>query len=157
MKKIIGVFCLFVSTCVCAENIYDVQKFGATNTGKELVTTCLQNAIDACYKAGGGVVYFPAGEYLSATLQLRDNVTLYLATGARLIATEKKECYTVRAEISDTGSQGTPMLIYGSKLNNISIKEMEKSWLNLSIIESLCHIVILLLMILRLLKGQMLI
>ena len=122
MKKIIGVFCLFVSTCVCAENIYDVQKFGATNTGKELVTTCLQNAIDACYKAGGGVVYFPAGEYLSATLQLRDNVTLYLATGARLIATEKKECYTVRAEISDTGSQGTPMLIYGSKLNNISIK-----------------------------------
>lgn len=122
MKKIIGIFCLFISTCICAENIYDVQKFGAANTGKELVTTCLQNVIDVCYKAGGGVVYFPAGEYLSATLELRDNVTLYLATGARLIATDKKECYTVRTEISDTGSQGTPMLIYGNKVNNISIR-----------------------------------
>lgn len=124
MKKIIVLLGLLIlSVCLLhADVIYNVRDFGAKGEKGRIQTPLLQKAIDACYTAGGGVVYFPAGEYLSATLQLKDNVTLYLATGARVVATDDKELYTVRTRIADTGSQGTPMLLYAQNAQNISIK-----------------------------------
>lgn len=123
MKKGIVLFGLLIlSVYIHADMVYNVKEFGASGDRKELQTSSLQKAIDACHTDGGGTVYFPAGEYLSATLQLKDNVTLYLSTGARLVATDEKEQYTVRTQIADTGSQGTPMLLYAKGAKNISIK-----------------------------------
>lgn len=124
MKKIIILFGLLIwSVCLLhADIVYNVRDFGAKGEKGENQTLLLQKAIDTCFAAGGGTVYVPAGEYLSATLQLKDNVTLYLASGARIVATNNKELYTVRTQIADTGSQGTPMLLYAKNAKNISIK-----------------------------------
>ncbi|HYD84309.1 MAG TPA: glycosyl hydrolase family 28-related protein, partial [Opitutus sp.] len=58
--------------------------YHADATGRTLVTAALQQAIDDAHAAGGGVVYFPPGTFLSASLQLRSHVSLYLAGGATL-------------------------------------------------------------------------
>ncbi|MFC0710934.1 glycosyl hydrolase family 28-related protein [Azorhizophilus paspali] len=42
---------------------YNVKDFGARGDGKKDDTKAIQKAIDAAYKAGGGTVYLPSGEY----------------------------------------------------------------------------------------------
>jgi hypothetical protein len=48
------------------KNIIDITKkpYNADNTGKIDITSIAQKAIDDAGKAGGGVVYFPKGEYI---------------------------------------------------------------------------------------------
>jgi hypothetical protein len=62
-----------------------VRDFGAAGDGKALDTFALQAAIDACAGAGGGTVYLPAGDYLTGTVTLKDNVTLHVGPSARLL------------------------------------------------------------------------
>ncbi len=76
--------------------VYNVRGFGAKGDGKQFDTEAVQRAIDACAADGGGVVYLPKGEYLSATLVLKNNVNLHLAAGARILATGKVEDYATR-------------------------------------------------------------
>ncbi len=66
-------------------NAFSVREFGAVGNGKTLDTAAIQAAIDACTNQSGGKVYFPPGDYLTGTLQLKDNVTLHLETNARLL------------------------------------------------------------------------
>lgn len=66
--------------------IFDVRSFGADGGGTATNTCAIQQAIDAASAAGGGVVYFPPGEYLSGTLRLRSAVTIELPAGATLTA-----------------------------------------------------------------------
>jgi len=55
-----------------------VRDFGAAGDGVSLDTRPIQAAIDACTAQSGSTVYFPPGNYLTGTLILKDNVTLYL-------------------------------------------------------------------------------
>ena len=92
-KKIIFLFS-FLAFCpaLFAED-FDVTKYGAVGNGKTLNTIFIQKAIDECNKSGGGKVVFPAGIYLSATIELKDNVTLHLKKDARLLGTTDIEQY----------------------------------------------------------------
>lgn len=72
---------------------FRVRDFGAKGDGKQLDTGAIQGAIDACARQGGGTVVLPKGDFLSAGLVLRDHVTLYLAAGARIVATGNPEDY----------------------------------------------------------------
>lgn len=65
--------------------VYNVKTYGAAGSGNTLDTAAVQKAIDAANGAGGGVVYFPAGKFLSGTITLKSNVTLYLSPGAVLL------------------------------------------------------------------------
>lgn len=56
----------------------DIIKFGAIADGKADNTEIIQKAIDECFEAGGGVVFFPAGTYMSGTIFLKSNVTINL-------------------------------------------------------------------------------
>src|SRR5580658_7705518 len=64
--------------------IRDVSSFGAKPDGKTLNTKAINQAINACSTAGGGTVIFPAGRYLSGSIELVNNVTLQLEPGAVL-------------------------------------------------------------------------
>src|SRR5437773_5142821 len=66
--------------------VYNVKTFGATGDSKTLDTSAINKAIDAAAAAGGGTVYFPAGNYLSVSIHLKSNIALYLDQGATIIA-----------------------------------------------------------------------
>jgi polygalacturonase len=67
---------------------FDVKSFGATGDGKTPDTAAINKAIDAAAAAGGGTVFFPAGNYLSYSIHLKSNIALHLDQGATLIAAD---------------------------------------------------------------------
>jgi len=90
------VFSLGITYCFAAgpptagrgpeSKIFDVRVFGAKGDGTSLDTKAIQEALDACGQAGGGVVKFPAGTYLSQPLTIRTETTVQLEAGATLLA-----------------------------------------------------------------------
>src|ERR1700722_18120273 len=69
-------------------HVFDVKESGAKGDGKALDTEAIQKALDDCGKAGGGIVRFPAGTYLSKPIVLRSSsTTVQLDAGATLLAT----------------------------------------------------------------------
>ena len=46
----------------------------------------INKAIDACAQAGGGMVYFPTGTYLSGSIHLRSNILLLIDAGATILS-----------------------------------------------------------------------
>src|SRR5689334_15402185 len=64
---------------------FDVKNFGAAADGKTLDTEAIRRAVDSCHTAGGGVVYLAGGVFLSGTVVLKSNVTLYLEAVATLL------------------------------------------------------------------------
>ncbi len=68
-----------------ADVTFDVTKFGTAGNGTTLDTAALQKAIDAAAGAGGGIVLFPPGRYLSGSLDLKSHVTLNLSEKAVLL------------------------------------------------------------------------
>lgn len=65
---------------------YNVMQYGVKGDGKAIDTKGINKAIEAAAAAGGGTVYFPAGNYLSGSVRLKSNITLYFDQGATLIA-----------------------------------------------------------------------
>ena len=71
-----------------APDTLDVRAFGATGDGKTLDTPAINHAIDAAAAAGGGMVRFPAGNYLCFSIHLKSHITLYLDPGATIVAAD---------------------------------------------------------------------
>ena len=74
------------------QNVYEITAFGADPAGREN-TAPIQAAIDACHRAGGGVVSVPAGVFTTGTLELKSNCTLYLGNGSVLKGAESMDAY----------------------------------------------------------------
>ncbi len=84
----------------CADDVpraqcarYDVRQFGARGDGTSLDTTAIQKAIDTASGSGGGTVCLAGGTFLSGTIRLKDNVTLYIEAGAVLRGSRSIEDY----------------------------------------------------------------
>jgi len=90
--------------------VFNVRSFGATGRKAGNARASIQKAIDACAKAGGGMVYLPPGEYTSGTLHLRSHVRFYLEAGATLFAAEEDAAFD------------TDGLLVGEDLENITIE-----------------------------------
>jgi len=87
--------------------IFDVKEFGATGGGVTLDTAPINKAIDACNAAGGGVVYVPPGIYLSGTVILKSNVTLYLEAGATLLGSKNISDYPPQPQSLKAGQNNS--------------------------------------------------
>ena len=74
---------LFITriTLAVTLNVYD---FGAKGDGKALDSEAIQKAIDKCSETGGRVI-LSDGNFLSGTIYLKNNVTLVVEKGAKLI------------------------------------------------------------------------
>ena len=70
-------------------NFCDPTRYHAVADGKTLTTRALQKTIDECSMHGGGMVALHAGVWLSGPLTLKDGVTLDLASGSVLQASNQ--------------------------------------------------------------------
>ena len=61
---------------------------GAVADGKTLNTKAIQQAIDKCSAAGGGIVHIKAGKYLTGSLFIKSNVNFVLDEGAELMGSQ---------------------------------------------------------------------
>src|SRR5438445_7211857 len=110
-------------------NVYNVKTFGATGDGKMLDTAAINKTVDAAAAAGGGTVYFPAGNYLSVSIHLKSNIALYLDPGATIIAANTSDDAQYDPpepnesdRYQDFGhSHWHNSLIWGENLTNVSI------------------------------------
>ena len=60
-------------------------------------TRAIQQAIDEASAFKGGIVYIPAGVYITGNLKLKSNTSVYLEPGAVLLFSGRKKDYTVHA------------------------------------------------------------
>jgi polygalacturonase len=63
----------------------NVRAYGAVGDGVTSDTLALNRAVEACARSGGGTVYVPAATYLTGSVQLQSNVTLWIAPGATIL------------------------------------------------------------------------
>jgi polygalacturonase len=88
-------FLLLTATlrAAAAEPAVNVTEFGAVGDAVTLNTEAIQKGIDTCSAHGGGVLEFPAGRYLTGTIQIKDNVTLQFDAGAVLLGSTNAADY----------------------------------------------------------------
>ncbi|MBD0777838.1 glycoside hydrolase family 28 protein [Maribacter sp. ANRC-HE7] len=105
-------------------SVYDPYDYGAKGDGTNLDTKFIQAAIDDCYSKGGGKVYLHSGTFISGTILLKGNITLHIASGTILKASDNLDDFPIMPSNypSYDGSFVTnKMLIYAEDANNISI------------------------------------
>ncbi len=110
---------------------YNVRDYGAKGDGKTIDSEAINQAIEAAAAAGGGTVYFPAGNYLSYSIRLKSHIALYLDQGCTIIAADyiavNKQNYDVAEPNNSTlyqdfgHSHWHNSLIWGENLEDISI------------------------------------
>ncbi|NWJ52868.1 MAG: glycoside hydrolase family 28 protein [Bacteroidetes bacterium] len=106
--------------------VFDVSAYGAKGDGKTLDSPAINKAIDAAAEVGGGTVYFKAGTYLSYSIHLKSNITLFIDQGATILAADSVGYDPAEpnqwSKYQDFGhSHWHNSLIWGEGLENISI------------------------------------
>jgi len=122
MKQGILIFYFFyLSFALMATNVKD---FGVKGDGKTLETEKIQSAIDKLSQQGGGELFFPAGQYLTGTLILKDNITLHLSKGALILGSTNLEDYPVTPikYVSHVNRYTNRYLFFAEGAKNIGIK-----------------------------------
>jgi polygalacturonase len=135
LKKLTVLLLLCLPTLLFAKD-YNVKDYGALGNGSTLDTKAINKAIDAAKAAGGGTVFFPAGNYLSGSIHLQNNITLYIDQGAVIIAAPIADSTeydvaepAINEEYQDFGhSHFRNSLIWGENLHDIAIIGQGKIW-----------------------------
>src|SRR3954452_11472599 len=103
-----------------AQHIFNIQTFGAKGDGQTNDAKAIQEAINACSKAGGGTVLVPAPfTFLTGPFDLHSNVAFVVETGAVLKASPDEKLYT-RSAFRNNPGEGT-IWIGAEGADNITI------------------------------------
>ncbi|HYJ47709.1 MAG TPA: glycosyl hydrolase family 28 protein, partial [Pyrinomonadaceae bacterium] len=81
------------ATAAAVGRVVDATKAGVVGDGVTLNTARIQKAIDDCAAAGGCTIRFPAGRYLTGTVQIKSNVTLRFEEQATLLGSTEVADY----------------------------------------------------------------
>ena len=104
---------------------FNVKEYGVCADGKTINTKAIQSAINACNEAGGGVVFFEAGVYLTGSLEIKSNVELHLTPGCKIVgSTNINEYEDLISEgfKHEFAPEGTATYLIGAKhATNIAI------------------------------------
>ena len=103
-------------------NIFDPRKFGAKGDGTSADTRAVQQAIDECSQSGGGTVSVSPGQYVIGTIVLKNNVNLFLQSGATLLANMNMNDYSMPEDARIASHNVVARhLIFAYRAENISI------------------------------------
>lgn len=110
---------LLISLSYCTnipeeKNAFYISEYGANAGDNQLDTKAIQKAIDACEKNGGGTVIIESGIFDIGTINLKNKVSIFFETGAKLQGSPSLSDYT--------GDKKA--LIYGTDLSDMSISGM---------------------------------
>lgn len=121
--------------------LFNVLDYGIAGDGAIISTKPLQALIDKTSQDGGGILFFPPGEFITGTFQIKSNVEIHVSAGATIWGSRNREDYhhgcMVYAEdarnISITGMgtiNGNGKAFWGQFMNKkISEEEMrQKMW-----------------------------
>lgn len=123
MKRL-SIFIVGIMVAVVAmSRTFDMKQLGADAKGINSCTELINRTIEKAALEGGGTIYFPAGTYLTATIHMKSNITLYLESGTVLRFSDKFEDYlpfvTLRWE--GTVMKSLSPLIYAHSADNVTI------------------------------------
>lgn len=107
---------------------FNVKDFGAQGDGETIDTKAINKAIKAASEHGGGKVYIPAGTYLSGSIHLKSNITIYLGSGSVIKASTNPDDFDEPEEnpysaYQDFGhSHWHNSLLWGEDIENLTIE-----------------------------------
>lgn len=127
--SILVLICVY-TYAMAAAGFYNIKDYGAKGDGKTIDSPAINAAIEAAANNGGGTIYMPAGTYMSYSIRLKSNISLYLDHGAVLKAAvpNENEHYDLpednpHDDYQDFGhSHWKNSLIWGIGLHDISIQ-----------------------------------
>lgn len=114
-----------------SSRILSVYDFGARGDGSTIDSPSINKAIETAGSRKGGIIYFPAGQYLCYSIRLKSNVQLLFASGATIIAADTGDNSTQGYDLAEANpwdhyqdfghSHWHNSLIWGEDLDNVSI------------------------------------
>jgi len=105
-----------------SQPVFSIRNYGAVGDGQTLDTPAIQATIEAYSQAGGGTVYVPAGNYVTGSILLKNNVTLYLDAGAKLSGSQEVADYpAVDSRWEGANRKTHAPLIGGDGLENVAV------------------------------------
>jgi hypothetical protein len=124
-----------ISLHAAEPKVFDITAHGAKGDGTTLNTQMIQQAVDACHEAGGGVVSVPKGVFLTGSLRLKSGVVLRIEKDAILRGSPKIADYAVEtAELhwfdaqdslnmfKSINTQHRPALIYAEDAEQVRLE-----------------------------------
>jgi polygalacturonase len=75
------------------KRVFTANEYGAVGDGETNSTKAIQKTIDACSKAGGGIVAFKPGGYVTGALFVKSGVNLRVEEGVTLLASQEDADY----------------------------------------------------------------
>lgn len=103
---------------------FNVTEYGVVGDGVTNNTKAIAKVIELAEQQGGGIIYFPAGEYVTGTIELKSNMTLYLDNGAVILGSDRPEDYPMITKdiLKGYNREGHSGLIKAFKCENVAIE-----------------------------------
>lgn len=123
-KTILSIVLTFASFVMLQAKVYNMQELGADVTGKAKCTELINKTIEKASAEGGGTIYFPAGQYLTATIKMQSNITLDIESGATVKFSDDFEDYLPFQKVRWEGivMKTFSPLIHADGAENLTIK-----------------------------------
>ncbi len=102
--------------------VFDITAYGAVDNAAVSSADAFRRAIADCQKAGGGVVRVPAGNFLTGPIEMVDNMTLHVDSGAVvLFETDRAKYPDITSRWEGLTENGPHPLLFANGLHNIAI------------------------------------
>ena len=75
------------------QSFYNVTEYGIIADGITDNTKAFKELTEKVGADGGGIIFLPTGQYVTGSICLESNTTLFISPGAVILGSEKKENY----------------------------------------------------------------